>query len=179
MNKAYWIAPFAALLVFAGIFINFKSGYAAREKAVQEHVQAEKQLKLQAEVQARRKLVDDALRLQAQRKKEREAKEVAEKARKDERQAALDTRDKAFREQEKLAKQVDNLKKELIAEQAPLAKTEMDRKDAVAEQEFLKTYIEKAKANVQALADVLTKIAAAEQARQAAEAAAATAKKSS
>ena len=141
MNKSYWIAPFAALLLFTGIFAHFKSGYEARDKAKQAQILAEKQVKLQAEVEARRKAVDDAVRVQAERKKEREAKEAAEQARKDARQLALDARDKAFREQEKLNRQVENLKKDIASEQDAIAKITQDRDYAVADQKFLKTYL--------------------------------------
>ena len=168
MNKSYWIAPFAALLIFAGVFAHFKSGYEAREKARQAQILSEKQVKLQAEVEARRKAVDDAVRVQAERKKERETKEAAEQVRKEGRQLALDARDKAFREQEKLNRLVENLKKDIAAEQDALAKITQDRDYALADQAFLKTYIERAKTNVKALEDVLTKIDIAEQARLAA-----------
>ena len=179
MRKSYWLAPLVALLIFGGIFVHFKSGYEAREKAKQAQILAEKQVKLQAEVEARRKAVEDAVRVQAERKKEREAKEAAEQARKDARQLALDARDKAFREQEKLGRQIENLKKDITAEQEAIAKATQDRTYALADQAFLKTYIERAKANLKALDDVLTKIDVAEQARLAAAAAEANAKKNS
>lgn len=172
MNKAYWIGPIAALMVFGGIFFNFKSGYEAKQKAHEQQVQAEKQAKLQAEIEARRKAVDDALRVQAERKKERETKEAEERARKEARQVALDARDKAFHEQDRLAKQVENLKRDIATEQDAIAKIGRDRQESIAEQAFLKTYVEKAQENVKALHEVLVKITQAEAARAAAEAAA-------
>ncbi|MBW8782654.1 MAG: hypothetical protein JF599_12330 [Verrucomicrobia bacterium] len=172
MNKAYWIGPMVALMVFGGIFFNFKSGYEAKQKAHEEQVQAEKQAKLKGEVEARRKAVEDALRVQAERKKEREAKEADERARKEARQVALDARDKVFHEQDRLAKQVENLKRDIATEQDAIAKISRDRQDSIAEQTFLKAYVEKAQENVKSLQDVLLKITQAEAARAAAEAAA-------
>lgn len=168
MNKAYLIAPLVALLVFAGFFTQFKSGYQARENAHDELVQSDKKAKLAAELAARRQALDDAMRIQAERKKEREAREAEERARKDARQVALDARDKAFHDQEDAIKQADSFQKDIDADQDAMAKLTGDRKSSLDELAFLQTYIEKAKANVRALQDVLVKIDAAEQARQAA-----------
>ncbi|HEY9250156.1 MAG TPA: hypothetical protein VIO38_13535 [Rariglobus sp.] len=172
MKKAYLFAPLAALLVFVAIYLNFQSGYKARDAERQARVQSEKKARLDAEVEARRKAVDDAVRAQEVRKKEREAKEAAERRKQEARQAALDTRDKAFREQEKITRQIDRLKKDLAAEKEALAKLVEIRASGVAEQAFLKAYLEKAEANVKSLQDVITKLAQAQTARREAEAAA-------
>ena len=171
MNKSYWIAPLVAFLVFGGIYLNFKNGYVAREKARLEQVGADKQTKLQAEIAARRKVVDEAMQAQEERKKERAAKEAEEKARKEAREIAIDARDKAFHDQEKLTKRLKNLKNDISAEQDEIDKIHRERQDSLDEQAFLKTYIDQAGDNVKSLQDALMKIEAAKAAR-AAEAAA-------
>ncbi len=173
MKKAYVFAPLAALLVFTALYLNFKSGYKARESARQVQVDADKKARLTAEVEARRKAVDDAVRAQEVRKKEREDREAAERTKQEVRQAALDARDKAFREQEKISRQIERLKKDIATESDANARRVETRTAGLAEQAFLKTYVQKAEANVKALQDVIAKIAQAESARQAAEAAAA------
>ncbi len=169
MKKAYLFAPIIALLLFIAIYWNFHSGYQARETARQELLQAEKKAKLDAEVEARRKAVDDAVKAQEIRKKEREAKEAADRLRQQERQTVIDARDKAFRDQEKNARQLERLKADLATEKQSLAKLTEARTALTAEETFLREYVRKAEANVKALEAVLVKIAAAEAARQAAE----------
>lgn len=176
MKKAYYIAPLAALAVFIGLYANFQSGYKAREAAKVEQQKVARESKLKAEVDARRKAVEDALKAQEVRKKEREAKEAKEKIEKEARQVALDARDRAFREQEKLSRQIERLKKDIASEKEALAKVQESKKAGQAEAAFLKEFVTKAEANAKALEDLLTKIAAAETARAAAEAAAAVKK---
>jgi hypothetical protein len=168
MNKAYLFAPVVALLLFIAVYWNFQSGYEAREAARQELIQAEKKAKLAAEVEARRQAVEDAVKAQEVRKKEREAREAADRARQQERQLVIDARDKAFREQEKNSRQLARLKEDLAAEKQALAKLTEARAALVAEETFLRDYVRKAEANVKALETVLQKIAQAEAARLAA-----------
>lgn len=168
MKKAYLFAPLVALVLFIGVYWNFKSGYQAREQARQEQIQAGKQAKLAAEVAARRVAVDDAVKAQEVRKKEREAKEAAERLKQATREAAIDARDKVFREQEKIARQIERLKQDIALEKDALAKLAATRTAQAAEQDFLKIYVRQAEANVKSLEDVLSKIAQAEAARLAA-----------
>ncbi len=173
MNKAYWISPLVAFFVFGGFYLNFKNGYAAREKASQEQVETAKQAKLQTEIEARRKVVDEAVHVQEERKKECAAKEAEEKTRKEARETTIDARDKAFHERERLTKRIESLKKDIASEQDEIDRVQRERQDLIDEQTFLKTYIEQTRDNVKALHDVIMKIEAANAAR----AAEATAKK--
>ena len=177
MNKSYLIGPLAALVVFIGVYVNFQSGYKAKVEAKDEQRKAVRVAKLKAEVDARKVAIDEALKSQELRKKEREAKEAKDKLEKEARQAALEARDKAYREQDKLTRQIERLKKDLAAEKELFAKVAELKKAGKAEQVFLKDFVAKAEANSKALEDVLNKIAAAETARAAAEAAAIAAKK--
>lgn len=171
MNKSYFIAPVVALLLFGGIYGTFRSGHKAREAARQEQVRIEKETKLQAEVAARRQAIDEALVTQAQRKKEREAKETRDKLEKETRQSAIDERDRIFREQDKSARDIQRVKKEIAAEQESLAKIAEARKASVTEQAFLRDFVAKAEANARNLEAVLNQFASAEAARVAAAAA--------
>jgi predicted phage gp36 major capsid-like protein len=100
----------------------------------------------------------DAIRAQELRKAERDAKTARELAEKQARQLAIDARDKAFHEQEKLNRQIERLKLDLAKEKAELAKLAETRKAAEAEKTFLQDYVRKAQANTQALQTLLTKL---------------------
>ena len=72
--------------------------------------------------------------------------------------ATIDARDKAYREQEKSARQIERVKKEIEAERAELAKLAAARKEAEAEKAFLADFVAKAQTNVQALQTLLAKL---------------------
>lgn len=165
MNKAYVIGPIAALAVFGAVYFNFNRGSSARETAKAAQAEHEKLAKIQADVDARKQAIAEAVKAQELRKQEREVREAKERADQEARQGILDNRDRAFRDQERLVKQLDRLNKELAEGQVVLAKFDADEKAAVSEKEFLRTYIEKAKANVKALSLLLEKVTAAESAR--------------
>lgn len=165
MKKSYLFAPLIAILAFALVYANFRSGHKDREKAREEQVAAAKAEKLKQENDARKAALADAIVFQEARKKEREAKAAVEKTEREARQVALDARDKAFRDQDKFTKQIERQKKEIAAEKEALAKIEETKKAAVAEQTFLSGYVTKTEANAKALGELLTKIDAAEASR--------------
>jgi hypothetical protein len=171
MLKVYFIGPLVALALFASVFWNFKAGYREREQSRLAEIASAKEEKLKAESQARRKAIDDALRAQEQRKKEREAKEAREKAEKDARQLALDAREKAHREQEKLLRQLDRLKKDVAVEKEELAKREALKIATLAEHEFLRDFVKKSEESVKKFEKVLVQIDSAERTLAASEAA--------
>jgi hypothetical protein len=168
MKKIYFLGPLTALMLFGAVFLNFKNGHREREQARVAEIVAAKEAKLKAEQEVRRVAIEDALRAQDARKKEREAKDAREKEAKEARQLALDTREKAHREQEKLIRQLDRLAKELAAEKAALVKLESMKAEAFAEQAFLREFVSKADASVKKFETVLVQIDAAERARAAA-----------
>jgi hypothetical protein len=180
MKKSYiyFLVPLIGLIAFGAVYWNFASGYEAKvaEKA---RVQREaKEAKLREEAKNREKAIKDALAAQERRKIEKAEKEAKEKADAEARQLALEARAKSERDQAKLAQQVERLKKEIKVEQEAIAELEEQRKQAVEEENFLKTYVKQAEANTKNLTEVLDKIVAADAARQAAEAAAAKSKNS-
>jgi hypothetical protein len=169
----YFLAPLVGLIIFGAIYWNFSKGFAAREAA---RVAAEKQKKedkLRAQAKANEQAIREALAAQERRKAERAAKEAKDKADHEARQAAQDAKEKAYRDQEKFAKTVDRLEKELAAEKDAIAKLQVDKKKFTDEQAFLRIYVKQAEDNVKNLLQVLEKIAAADDARAKADAAAA------
>ncbi|MDF3058728.1 MAG: hypothetical protein K0R17_2943 [Rariglobus sp.] len=167
MPKIYFIAPLVALALFFAVFLNFKNGHDELKLARAAAIATAKEAKLKSEIEARRQAIEDALRAQEQRKKEREAKEAREKAEKEARQLALDAREKAWREQEKLVRQLDRLKKEVIAEKEELAKRETVKIATLAEQAFLRDFVQKSEASVKKFEEVLVQIDSAERTRAA------------
>lgn len=174
----YFLVPLIGLIAFGAVYWNFSSQYGAKEAAKVAAIRKAKEEKLLQEAKSREQAIKDALAAQERRKAERAAKEAKEKKDQEERQAAVEARDKANRDQLKLGQQKERLEKDIKAEKEAIAKIEDDRKRAVEEQAFLKTYVKQAQANTKSLADVLEKINAADAARAAAEAAAAKAKNS-
>jgi hypothetical protein len=173
MNKAYFIAPLVALALFIGAYAWSQSGQKERDEARQSAVKAEHAAKLAAEREANRIALDEQVRVQAQKRKERVEHEAREAAEREARALALDARDQAFRDQERLARQIERLKREVATEQEAVNKLQLDHEATLAEQAFLKAFVPQARTNAADLQRVLEKIAAAEAARikQAAEAA--------
>lgn len=158
MNKVYFIGPLAALCVFIAVYAVHRGGLVAREAEKAAVAAAAQKAKLEAEQAGRRTAMADAIKAAEQRKVEKAAREAREQAEKEARQLALDARDKAYREQEKFAKQIERLKKEIETEQAALAKLATERRAAEAEKTFLQDFVTKAQTNVQALQTLLTKL---------------------
>lgn len=158
MNKLYIFGPLAALLVFVGVYASHRGGMKEREAAKAAAAEAALKAKVESEQAARKTAMADAIKAAEQRKAEKAAREAKEKADKEARQLALDARDKAYREQEKSARQIERLKKEIEAEEAAIAKLGAERQTAEAEQAFLKDFVAKAQGNTQALQGLLTKL---------------------
>jgi colicin import membrane protein len=180
MKKSYiyFLVPLIGLIAFGAVYWNFSASYEAK-LAEKERIQREaRDAKLREEAKSREKAIKDALAAQERRKIEKAEKEAKQKADDEARQLAIEAQRKAERDQAKLAQQVDRLKKEIKVEQEAIAKLEEERKQAVEEENFLKTYVKQAEANTKNLTEVLDKIVAADAARQAAEAAAAKSKNS-
>ena len=166
----YFLVPLIGLIAFGAVYWNFSSGYEAKvaQKAkVQRDIREEK---LRVEAKNREQAIKDALAAQERRKVEKAAKEAKEKADQEARQLAVEARDKANRDQIKLAQQVERLEKDIKVEKEAIAKIEEERKRASDEEKFLKTYVKQAEANTKSLTEVLDKITAADAAKAAADA---------
>ena len=167
MKRSYLIAPLIALLVFAAGYGLFQRDALLREQVRQTQQQAARKAQLAAETEARRQAVVESVRVQAERQKERDAREANERAQLEERQLAVIARDRVLAEKETLTRRLAGLKTELAAEQAALAQLSATRTAALAEQVFLKKFVDQAEANVKALADVIAKLQPADAARSA------------
>jgi len=120
MNKAYFLVPLIAVILFSGYYWSFKTAY---DKKLDDLVLVEKQKhveQLKVEAKNREIAIQLAVKADAKRKEERAIKEAKDKAEKDARQAAADTRSKTLREQGRLeiqarhlADQVATLKEEI------------------------------------------------------------------
>lgn len=158
MKKSYLYVPLVLLLAFVGIYVSHRSGHREREVAKAQAAAAELAAKNEAELAARKTAMADAIAAAEQRKVEREAKAAREAAEKEERQLAIDARDRAFRDQERATKQIERLKKELETERAALAKLETAHTAAAAEKAFLAEFVTKSRANVQALQSLINRL---------------------
>jgi hypothetical protein len=158
MNKVYFIAPLAALLVFIGVYSVHRGELKEREAQKEAATLAAQKAKLETEQAERKTAMAEAIKAAEQRKIEKAAKEAREQAEKESRQLSVDARDKAYREQEKGARQIERLKKEIETEQAALAKLVAEQRAAESEKAFLQEFVGKAQANVQALQALIVKL---------------------
>ena len=160
MKKISFIAPVIALIVFICFYSVHQKGAKQREADRVARVEAELKAKNEAEQLARQTAMAEAIKAAELRKREKEAREAREKADKEVRQVALDARDKAFREHDKINRQIERLKKDIEAEEAVLAKLAAERKAAEAERAFILELNAKAQLNVKSLQTVLTNLGA-------------------
>lgn len=176
MNKVYLTAPFAALLLFIGIFAWSQSGVKQREAEKKQAAVAAHAAKLAAEKTARDAAIADALVINEQRKKERAEREARETAERAARDTAIDARDTAFRDQERLKRDVERLKREIAAETEIVNRLQIDHDASLSEKTFLEKFVPQAAAQAAELERVLRQIATAEAARAKAAAEAAKSK---
>ena len=164
MNKAYFLVPLIALVLFSGYYWSFKTSY---EKKLDEKVQDEKKMhieQLKVEAKNREKAIQMAVEADKKRKEERAAKDAKDQAEKEARQAAADARSKALREQGRLEMQARRLSDQVTTLKEEIAKIDEQKKSAQTEQDFLNVYVKQAEANVVSLTAVLDKIEAANKA---------------
>ncbi|MDX2185548.1 MAG: hypothetical protein SFV32_01325 [Opitutaceae bacterium] len=180
MKKAYFIVPIVGCIIFTFFYLQTLSQLEAREKAKKEAAAAAREEKRMNEIFEREKAYEEAVKLQARRKKEKEAKEAKEKAEKEQLLALRDERDKAFRERDRQYKAATRLSDEVKIEEEAISKLKAEIATQKGDIDFLKTYVKKAQENQKSFEQVLTKIDAAEKAAaEAARAAADAAKKNS
>ncbi|MCX6938340.1 MAG: hypothetical protein NTU80_10670 [Verrucomicrobia bacterium] len=158
MKRIYFIGPLVLLLVFVAVYLNFRHDYNQEEAARVAQAAAELKTRNENDAAARKAALLEAIAAAETRKKERDAKNAREKADREARQLAIDARDRAFREQEKITRQVERVKKDLEAEEAAVAKLLAVRKEADAEREFLLSYVTKSRANQGSLQTVIARL---------------------
>jgi chromosome segregation ATPase len=165
MTKVYFTVPLVGLLLFIAAYTWSRSGHAERERVRQEQLASEHQARLDAERSARDAAIAEALKAQAARKAEREVRQARETAAREQREAALDARDRTYREQEKLTRDLERLRRETATEQEAVTRLELNRDADLAEKASLEKQVPQLRANATALETVLQKIATAEAAR--------------
>lgn len=161
MNKAYFLVPLIAVILFGGYYWSFKTAY---EKKLEDQVLVEKQKhveQLKVEAKNRARAIEMAVEADKKRKEERAAKVAKDNAEKDARQAAVDARGKALREQGRLESQARRLVDQVTTLKEEITKIEDQKKSAAAELDFLNVYVKQAEANEVSLTGVLDKIEAA------------------
>ncbi len=165
MNKAYFLVPLIAVILFTGYYWSFKTAY---EKKLEDQRQVEKEAnieRLKVEAKNREIAIQQAVKADAVRKAQRAEKEAKDKKEKEDRQTAVDARGKALREQGRLETQARRLKDQVDTLKEEIGKIEEQKKSAQAEQDFLNVYVKQAEANVVSLTAVLDKIDAANKAK--------------
>jgi colicin import membrane protein len=165
MNKAYFLVPLIALVIFSGFYWSFKTSY---EKKLDDKVVEEKRMhveQLKVEAKNREKAIQMAVEADKKRREERAAKDAKDKAEKEARQAAYDARSKAMQQQGRLELLARRLSDQVTTLKEEIAKIEEQKKSAQAEQDFLNVYVKQAEANVVSLTAVLDKIEAANKAK--------------
>jgi len=174
MNKAYIIWPLIGLLVFGAFYWNFDQGWKIREhdKAVQ--AEKDKQDRIRADLERRKKAIEDAAKAQEERKRLRLEKEKKDQEEADARSALLERRQHAYDEVNRhLLPQLDRQKADADSVKGEIAQLDLQKKQFEDEAANIRTYTRQAEANVKTYYDLLEKLKAAEDAREKAEAAAA------
>ena len=157
-NYVYFLPPIVALIVFGAVYWNFLAGYEKEQDRRALAIKTAKQEKLQQEERDKKMAYDEAITAQAKRKKDKEEKDAKEQADRDERQLAEDNLKQALRDEAKLADKIRALNKEIEAAKKEVAEVEENKKKAVDEEAFQRTYIKQAEANQKNLLAVLEKI---------------------
>lgn len=165
MNKVYIVFPLIGLLIFGGFYLNFSRGYADRIAQAKVEAEAARKAKFEEERVAREKAMQDAIEAAKRRELERLERDRIAEAKATARQEAEDRRLLAKDARDKLRTQRDRLTKELADIKETFGKIEEDKQHELTELNFLKTYVQKASGNVQYYATLLEKINDAERKR--------------
>jgi len=166
MNKAYVIWPVVGLLVFGAFYWNFDKTYLERQRKEEVRKQEEKKERILREALQRKKAIEDAIEAQNKRIADRAAKEKRDEEEKAARAALIDRRNRAFDDVNKrLRPQLDRLKGDADDVKQQIAKLELEKKQYLDEEAFLRTYVRQAEANVKTYLNLLDQLAAVEKAR--------------
>ena len=173
MNKAYIIWPLVGLLVFGAFYWNFNQGYVEREKEKARLEKVQKEERIRQDLERRKKAIEDATIAQQARHEARVAKEKKDQEANDLRAKLEERQQKAFDEVNRhLRPQLDRQKNEANAVKGEIAQLDLQKKQYVDEEAFIRKYTHQAEANLKTYYDLLEKIKAAEEAHALAEAAA-------
>ncbi|MGD1030948.1 MAG: hypothetical protein ABSA05_07385 [Opitutaceae bacterium] len=174
----YFAPPIVALVLFIVFDQHFLTGYNQRQEEVAQAAQREKEETVRTQNEMRKKAVDEALASQKRHQDEKAAREAFLAKRQEDRQNAIDARDKSFSDLIKFRDRVEKLNKDVTNVKEQITKIQQDEDLLRAQVVFFQAYVQKAETNDASLTAVLEKIQKADDARAAAAKAAAAAKKS-
>jgi ABC-type Na+ efflux pump permease subunit len=174
----YFAPPLVALVLFIAYYLHFRTGYDQEQEQVAVAAQRAKEETVREQNAQRKKAVDEALASQAKHKADKEARDAFLVKRQEERQAALDAREKSLSDLIKFREKAEKLRKDVTTVKEEITKIQQDEELLKAQVVFFQAYVQKAEVNDKALTAVLEKIQKADDARAAAIKAAAAAKKS-
>jgi hypothetical protein len=178
MNKAYLIWPLIGLLVFGSFYWHASKGFAERDRQAAVQKEKDRQDRITQDLLRRKKAIEDAIKAQEERKAARLLRDKKEEDERIARDALVERRTRAFDEVTKrLRPQLERLKTDADSVKEDIKQLDLQKKQYVDEETFLRGFVHTAEANVKTYYDMLEKIKAADEARAAAEAAAAKAKK--
>jgi membrane protein involved in colicin uptake len=158
MKKLYVVLPVIGVLIFGAFFWRFNADFEAREASKKDAQRVEREAKVRADLEAKKKAIEEAIALQEKRKIE---KAEREKRAEEEKQAQLDLKDASDRardDRDRVLRQVDRLKTEISVEESALKKLASDKANLIAEDEFLLKYVKLAEDNQKSLEEILAKI---------------------
>lgn len=178
MNKAYLIWPLIGLLVFGAFYWNASRGFAERDRQVAIQKDKDRQDRITQDLLRRKKAIEDAIKAQEERKAARLVKEKKEEEERTAREAMVERRNRVFDDLNKrLRPQLERLKSDADSVKVDIKQLELQKKQYVDEETFLRGFVRTAEVNVKTYYDLLDKIKVADDARAAADAAARVAKK--
>ncbi len=177
MKKVYFLAPAIAMAIFFYFYMDFAKEYEAAKVAKVEMAKQERRDQMIQEAEDRKKAIEEAVALNAERKAAREAKDAQDLAKKEARQQAVEARDLADSERRRLADKVAELEKDIAGVQEAIEKSKVEKQRLADESEFLRGFVAIAESNEQKFQAVIQDIRQAEAAHAAALVAAAAAEK--
>ena len=157
-NYVYFIAPLVGVAVFFAIYWNYSAGYDARMENLKKAERAKAEKQVEEETRSRFQAATEAKKAQDDRKEQKRLKELKDAEDADRRERAVQARNRAMRETDKLAAQVKRLNKDIEDEKKEIATIEEDRKRSVAEQKFVRDYVKKSEDNTRNLLATLDKV---------------------
>jgi hypothetical protein len=158
MKKLYVIFPLIGVLVFGAFFWNFNSEIESREAAKKEAQRVEREGKQRADLEAKRKAIEEAIALQEKRKVEKADRQKRDEEEKQMQLDLKDASDRARDERDRVLRRVDQLKTEIGFEVATIKKIAEEKANLALEDQYLLNYVKLAEGNKATLEEVLTKI---------------------
>lgn len=157
-NYVYVVAPLAGLLVFSGVYLKWSGNYELRVAEIKRVEREKLQAKLDAEAADKLKAVTEAKEAQDRRKAEKLAKEQKDAEDTARRERAIQARNKALREADKVVAQAKRLAKDVDDQKKEIDTIKQDTVRSRAEQAFLQVYVKKSEANSKELVATLDRI---------------------